>query len=145
MLWNEIAHALSIGAEVRANVKRVHFSNCDVIHDKGREWVLRVFHCDDAEIRDITFDNIRIEESKRLISLWIGKTVWSKDAERGHIADITFRNISAAGLNSPVEVNGFDGEHVISNVRFQNVAINGQQLNLTNVIQKFAQNVSVQP
>ena len=35
--------------------------------DKGREWTLRVFHCDVPRVC-----NIRIEESPRLISLWIG-------------------------------------------------------------------------
>jgi len=38
VLWNEVAHALSVGAELRENVDDVLFTNCDVIHDKGREW-----------------------------------------------------------------------------------------------------------
>ncbi len=35
VLWNEVAHALSIGAELRQNVDDVLLTNCDVIHDKG--------------------------------------------------------------------------------------------------------------
>jgi polygalacturonase len=69
VLWNEVAHTLSVGAEIRDNVDDVLFEDCDVIHDKGREWTLRVFHCDAARVSNVRFENIRIEESPRLISL----------------------------------------------------------------------------
>ena len=36
-----------------------------------------VFHCDAAHVGNIRFGNIRIEESPRLISLWIGTFVWT--------------------------------------------------------------------
>ena len=84
VLWNEVAHALSVGAELRENVDDVLFTDCDIIHDLGREWTLRVYHCDSARISNIRFENIRIEETKRLISLWIGKAVWTRDEARGH-------------------------------------------------------------
>ncbi|MCB1127264.1 MAG: endo-polygalacturonase, partial [Verrucomicrobiae bacterium] len=57
VLWNEVAHALSIGAELREDVEDVVFTDCDVIHDKGREWTLRVYHCDSAHIRNVRFEN----------------------------------------------------------------------------------------
>lgn len=146
VLWNEIAHALSIGAELREKVEHVHFSNCDVIHDKGREWVLRVYNCDSAHIRDVTFDDIRIEESRRLISLWIGKAVWSKEDERGHIDDTVFRNIRATGANPLVELKGFDADHVVKGTLFEDVTVNGQQLKPSEVKQnEFVQDVSVKP
>ena len=146
VFWNELAHALSIGAELRENVAHVHFSDCDVIHDKGREWLLRVYHCDAADISDVTFDHIRIEESKWLISLWIGKAIWSKGEERGHIEDITFRNIRAAGPDPRVELKGFDSQHGIRGVSFENIVINGQPLKPDDVKQnEFVQDVGVKP
>ena len=146
VLWNELAHALSIGAELRASVEHVHFSDCDIIHDKGREWLLRVYHCDAADIHDVTFENIRIEESRRLMSLWIGQAIWSKDTERGHIENITFRNIRAAGPDPQVELKGFDGTHEIKGVRFENIVINGQSLTAEGVKQnEFVHEVSVKP
>jgi Glycosyl hydrolases family 28 len=146
VLFNELAHALSIGAELRANVENVHFSDCDVIHDKGREWLLRVYHCDSADIHDVTFDNIRIEESRRLISLWIGTAVWSKDAERGHIENITFRNIQAVGPKPSIDLKGFDNEHQVRDVRFKDVVINGKPLKLDQVNRNaFVRNISVRP
>ncbi len=95
VLWNQVAHALSIGAELRENVDDVQFTNCDVIHDIGREWVLRVYHCDSATVSNVRFDNIRIEQSRRLISLWIGEQVWSRDTRRGNIRDVLFKDIRA--------------------------------------------------
>ena len=128
VLWNEVAHALSIGAELREDVDDVLFSNCDVIHDKGREWTLRVYHCDSARISNVRFENIRIEESPRLISLWIGKAFWTRDDARGHIDGVTFQNITAAAQPLAVELKGFDDTHAVENVIFQNVVVNGQPL-----------------
>jgi hypothetical protein len=146
VLWNELAHALSIGAELRANVENVHFSDCDVIHDKGREWLLRVYHCDDADIHNVDFDNIRIEESRRLISLWIGKAIWSRDAERGHIKNVTFKNIRAVGPNPSVDLKGYDSGHAVRGVRFDKVVINGKPLKLDEVNRSaFVQDVRVRP
>ncbi len=133
VLWNEVAHALSVGAELRENVDDVLFTNCDVIHDKGREWTLRVYHCDSARISNIRFENLRIEESPRLISLWIDKAFWSRDQERGHIDGVAFKNIRAVADPVRVELKGFDGTHVVENVSFHGVMVNGELLSPTAV------------
>ncbi len=144
VLWNEVAHALSIGAELRQPVSDVRFSNCDVIHDKGREWTLRVFHCDSALIRNIEFDNIRIEETRKLISLWIGRFVWTRDAERGHIQGVVFKNIQAAGDQPQIELQGFDSAHQVEDVTFENVVVNGKAIGAHDVKQnEFARKVTV--
>jgi hypothetical protein len=128
VLWNEVAHALSIGAELRENVDDVVFSNCDVIHDMGREWTLRIFHCDGSRISNVRFENLRIEESPRLISLWINKAQYSAGAERGHIDNVVFRNIQATANPLRVDLQGFDDTHRLENVLFDNVVVNGRQL-----------------
>lgn len=128
VLWNEVAHALSIGAELRENVSDVLFEDCDVIHDFGREWTLRVYHCDSSRISNIRFENLRIEESPRLFSLWINKAVWTRDAERGHIDGVLFKNIRAASASPKIELLGYDEAHAIENVTFEKVMINGQPL-----------------
>lgn len=146
VLWNEVAHALSVGAELRENVSDVLFADCDVIHDKGREWTLRVYHCDSATISNIRFENIRIEESKRLISAWIGKAVWSRDDQRGHIRDVTFKNIQVAGDAPRIELKGFDREHVVEGVLFENVRLSGRPLSANDVkSNEFVREIRVQP
>lgn len=146
VLWNEVAHALSIGAELRQDVDNVRFANCDVIHDLGREWTLRVYHCDSARIRNVRFEDLRIEEAPRLISLWIGTAVWTRDAERGAIDGVTFSNIRARTDSPRIELRGFDPAHRVENVRFERVVVNGKPLAADAVkTNEFVANVSVQP
>ncbi len=146
VLWNEVAHALSVGAEIREDVDDVLFEECDVIHDKGREWTLRVFHCDAGRVSNIRFENIRVEESPRLISLWIGKFVWTRDPERGHIQNVTFKDIIAVADPLRMELTGFDETHVVSDVVFQDVRVNSRPLTRADVkMNAFVRNVSVSP
>lgn len=146
VLWNEVAHALSIGAELRQNVEDVRFTDCDVIHDKGREWTLRVYHCDSARIRNVRFENLRIEESPRLISLWIGQAVWTRDSERGHIDDVVFRRIRAQADPVRVELTGYDATHRVENVRFEQVVVNGHALSAAQVkTNAFVDRVTIEP
>jgi hypothetical protein len=145
VLWNQVAHALSVGAELREDVDDVLFTNCDVIHDTGREWTLRVYHCDSATVSNVRFENIRVEESRKLISLWINKARWSRDAERGHIRDVTFQNIQAVTAEPPrIELEGFDAAHAIDGVVFDDVKINGQPLAMSGVVTNaFVRHVTV--
>ncbi|MFC1692759.1 glycosyl hydrolase family 28 protein [Candidatus Latescibacterota bacterium] len=167
VLWNELAHALSIGAELREDVDDVIFEDCDVIHDVGREWALRIYHCDSAVMSNIRFENIRIEEARRLISLWIGVTRWTLEDERGHIQGLTFKDISAVSAlrdntligfqdgpdwkpympdGARIELTGFDDEHAVEDVLFQNVTVDGKAIDLGDVnMNEFVRNVRYQP
>ena len=117
-----------------------------MIHDKGREWTLRVYHCDSARIRNVRFENLRIEESPRLFSLWIGKAVWTRDDVRGHIDDVAFRHIRAVAEPLRVELKGFDETHRIENVLFDDVVVNGQPLKVSDVKSNaFVSKVEVRP
>lgn len=146
VLWNQVAHALSVGAELREPVDDVLFTDCDVIHDIGREWTLRIYHCDNAPITNVRFENIRIEQCRRLISLWIGQAQWSKDAQRGHIADVIFRNITATGDPATVSLLGFDKNHAIDKVLFDHVQVNGRPLDKAAVKEnEFVSDVQIKP
>ena len=129
VLWNQVAHGLSVGAELADPVDDVLFTDCDIIHDQGREWSLRVYHCDAAPVTNIRFEDIRIEEARKCISLWIGKAVWTRDPERGVIRNVLFRNVAAAGKDLKVELVGADEAHAVEDVRFENVTLNGLPLN----------------
>jgi len=91
-------------------------------------------------------ENIRIEESPWLISLWIGKFVWTRDPERGHIQGVTFKDINAVADPLRVELTGFDESHAVSDVAFQGVRVNGRPLTQADVkMNAFVRNVSVNP
>jgi hypothetical protein len=149
VLWNEFAHALSLGAELREPLSDVRFSDCDIIHDKGREWLLRIFDADSGAVKNVVYQNIRIEEARRLMSVWIGRAVWSKQPERGHIDNVTFQNITSVAPEvawPAADLVGFDATHAVNQVQFQNVQIAGQPLTRADVRQNaFVHGVTVQP
>ena len=95
---------------------------------------------------NVRFEDIRIEESPRLISLWIDKASWTRDVERGHITGVVFQNIRANAQPLRVELKGFDDTHAIENVSFQSVVVNGKPLTSADVRKnEFVRNVRVQP
>jgi hypothetical protein len=147
VLWNPLAHALSLGAEIRENIENVNFTDCDVIHDKGREWTFRVYDTDSGTVRHIVFDNIRVEETQRLTSIWIGKTRWSRDDDRGHVEDVEFRNIRSAAGARPTTQNdivGLDAQHAVHHVVYKNVTVGGKRLKSDDVkFNAFAYDIKV--
>lgn len=132
VLYNEIAHALSIGAELTRDVEDVLFEDCDIIGDHGREWTLRVYHTDAATVKNIRFENIRIEESVQFASLWINEAIWTTDSARGRIEDVTFKDItvnnSGYQLHKDFEFLGYNSDYAIKNVLIDNVVINGRKV-----------------
>lgn len=131
VLWNEVAHALSLGAELTRDVDGVTFEDCDIIGDHGREWALRIYHTDAGTIRNVRFENIRIEECVRFASLWIDRAHWSSDGQRGRIEHVVFKDIAVTGpgpLEAGMEFLGFDAGHAIDGVLVENVTINGQRI-----------------
>lgn len=145
VLWNQVAHALSVGAEIRGPISNVVFEDCDVLHDIGREWTLRVYHCDSAPVENVRFENIRVEDAPpKFISLWIGEAIWTKDSERGNIRNVVFKDIDARGKDLRAELKGFDASHTVSGATFDNVKINGEKLKASDVVKnEFVENVTV--
>ena len=126
VLWNEVAHAVSVGAEIVKDIRDVVFEDNDIIHDKGREWSIRVYHCDNGVVSGIVFRNLRIEESVNFISMWINSAVWSSSPERGHINGVLIENIDARRVLRPtIQMLGYDKDHIVENITLKNVCING--------------------
>ncbi len=137
VLWNELAHSLSLGAELRQNVESVVFADCDIIHDKGIGWNLRVYNSDSGWVRHVVFADIRIEEDRRPLSLWIGKGRYSQDPERGHIDDVIFRNVQAAvpeRILDAMQLQGFDAQHAVHGVVFDHVTLGGRKLTRADLV-----------
>ena len=145
ILWNEVAHALSVGAEINHDIRDVVFEDNDIIHDKGREWSLRVYHCDHATVRGVVFRNLRIEESRNFLSLWINKAVWSSSEERGHIDGVVFENIQADHVVNPtIQLLGYDAGHLVENVTLRNVRVNGRPVTEVDITKnQFVNNLTV--
>ena len=145
VLWNEVAHAVSVGAEISRDIVDVVFEDCDIIHDKGREWSMRVYHCDDAKVSGIVFRNLRFEESRNFLSLWINTAICSTSKDRGHIKDILFEDITAENVLRPtVQLLGYDASHLVENVVIRNVSVNGKKITSADVqTNEFVKNITV--
>jgi polygalacturonase len=167
VLWNEVGHALSIGAEVQADVSNVAFMDNDVIHDLGREWPLRIFLSGSGTVSTTHFQDIRIDSTgnqyatggrSNLIDLSVVDTSWRAEADRsrplGKIQVTIFRNIQSVlskpgtpSLKAQIDLVGASENSDVEGVKFDNIVINGQPLSKSNsiVVQRFATKVTGLP
>ncbi len=111
-----------------------HVRNIDVIRvehewDNRNEAVFDSIHGGRAHMSDYLFEDIRIENADwRLFYITIDKNEFA-DSSRGmgRISDIVFRNITAdLPLRRPNTIKGWDKDHRVSNILFENLKINGK-------------------
>jgi hypothetical protein len=149
VIWNQIAHALTLGSELLALAQNVTFNNIDIIHDKGRMALLAVYNGDTGLVQNVNWSDIRVEEVQRLVSVSILDLGVSQTAERGHVANISFTDITAppplrSGPN--VDVEGYDSTHSVNGVLFNGVSIGGALLRPGDVNQnQYVSAVTVTP
>lgn len=109
-------------------------SNIDVIRvehqwDNKNEAVFDAIHGGRAHMSDYVFEDIRIENADwRLFYITIDKNEFADSGKgMGRISDLVFRNITATGpMQRPSVIRGWDADHRVSNVLFENVRINGR-------------------
>lgn len=124
--------AFEFGHELTTNsVRDVRFIDCDVlgVHDHGG--VFGIHNADRAVISDILYDGIRVEHYyNKLIDMRIIKSRYHRDESRGQVRNITFRNIdvTVSQYNPGYSISligGYDENHTIENVVFDNFRLNG--------------------
>ncbi len=155
VVWNEWGKALEVGVDLCAmEVKNSGYRNCYVIHCSGTA-VMDISNVDYAEVHNILFENIHVEvddviqqpiiqESDAqeyivnpksdympyLFLITIDFMAYSHGGiVRGHIHDITFRNIRVyANRIPPSRAAGYNNSHVIRSVQFENICLNGEKI-----------------
>jgi hypothetical protein len=144
-LWADVAHAVMIGihgntptkehpdAEV---IERVRFSNIDILdHDEDDpeyEGALGIMAGDDNLVRDVTFEDIRVEriEEGKLFNFHIAYTAKYNTSPGRGIENITLRNIAYTGKGSPSAslIAGHGQDRMVRNVLIDNVTVGGKKL-----------------
>ena len=127
--------AMEIGHELRADhVRNIAFRDCDVLCKHGYGAIFSINDSDRASIENIRYEDIRVEHYYNcLISLRIRESMWCRDAQRGHVRNIHFKNISIintqfnAGYSKSL-IGGRDREHKIENVTIENLTIDGKKI-----------------
>jgi hypothetical protein len=144
-LWADIAHAVMIGihgntpsaAHPKAEVlERLRFTNLDILdHDEDDpeyEGALGIMAGDDNLVRDVLFENIRVEriEEGKLFNLKIAYTAKYNTSPGLGVENITLRNIHYSGKGSPSAslITGRDAQRKVRNVVIDNVTVGGKKL-----------------
>ena len=130
VIWNERARGLGITSETRRDISNVVFTDCDIIHDYSQNAdcaALAVLVSDSGTMRNVRFENIRVNDVKVLFRAWVGKDMWGHDRERGRIDGVLIKDVTVTGDYSPKsELSGYDATHGIENVTFDNLRIQGR-------------------
>lgn len=123
-------NVLEIGYETRTS--RIHdivFHDCDVIGSHGFAAVFSIHLGDRARVENVRYENIRVEHFyNKLVDFRIMNSRYSRDAVRGQVCGVTFRNIRARKdiYNCISLIGGYDVEHRIENVLFDDFMIGDQ-------------------
>jgi hypothetical protein len=145
VVWNDWGRGLEIGAETQAPaMEDLLFENCDVIHFVHR--AMDIQHGDRALVRNVRFDDIRVEEPiiegakiaeetynpadlGFLAELIIYFTMWNKDPERGRIEAVLFKDVQVLTPSTLLtNIVGYDAAHGVSDVTFQNLTWQGRRV-----------------
>ena len=128
-------NALEIGHELSVDrVSDVTFRNIDILNVHGHGAVFSLHNNDRAVIEDILFENIEVEHCwDKFIDFRISESRFSSDDERGHMRNITLRNVNWHQMECNVGytvsmIGGWDAEHMIEDVKFENCCINGKPI-----------------
>lgn len=136
-LWADVAHPIFIG--LHGNVERPDtienalYKNIDILdHSEMQldyQGCMAIGCGDDNLVRNIRFEDIRVEDFRRgqLVNLRVTfNKKYCKAPGRG-IEDIVFKNVSYNGTHSEVSIiEGYDKDRMVKNVRFENLRINGK-------------------
>lgn len=136
-LWPDIAHPILIGTHgdsANPNVlSDMKFLNIDILNQRENQidyqGCLALNAGDSNRIRDIRFEDIRIEDvlKGQLVNLRVMfNHKYNTSAGKG-IENIYFKNVSYNGRKPNLSViAGYDESHAIKNVVFENLRINGE-------------------
>ncbi len=149
VVWCDLSRSLGVTGETCAPfIENVTFENCDLIHNQTTAMAIKLI--DRAYIRNITFNNINVESDEwiprfvrqrsteiknswdtvkvcpAILNIWITKNRTTQDPEPGMIKGVTFSNIKVTGNEKlcASRIQGFDGDHGVSDVTFRNLQIN---------------------
>jgi len=138
-LWADVAHPIFIGLhgnpEVGDSIVGLRYDNIDIICQSepqiDYQGCLAINCGDNNLVKDVLFDNIRIEQIHRGCILQV-KVGWNQKyctaAGRG-IEDVTFRNIRYYGQQPNLSIiTGYDAQHKVKNVTFEGLKINGRTI-----------------
>lgn len=172
-IWTDLAQSMEIGYEtnkggkLKPTIQNITFQNITVLHNFHKP-VMSIHNADDAAISGIRYRNIIVEDASmgkgdagdnaQLIDITIAQSSWSSTTSRGTVDDVVFDGIYVLdgddsidfreGNLCPIRMEGFDEEHLVTNVTVNDLYILDEAVtdetvrdNPSSSIDKFTQNI----
>jgi hypothetical protein len=135
LLNDRAGNAMEIGFETQTeSMRNIRFEDCDVLHVHGHGAVFSIHAGDRATIENVVWENIRVEHYyDKLIDFRIVNSRYQKDVAKGHVRNITLRDIHVTnrppnGGYSVSLIGGLDADHTVENVRLENIRVDGKKV-----------------
>ncbi len=138
-LWADVAHPIFIGihgnAERGDTIENLRYENIDILGQAepqvDYQGCLAINCGDNNLVRNVVFDNIRIEkiEQGSIVQVKVGYNQKYCTAPGRGVENVTFRNIRYKGTKPSLSiVNGYDNERKVKGIIFEGIKINGRLL-----------------
>ena len=142
-LWADVAHPIFIGLHgnpaVGDSILGLKYDNIDIICQAepqiDYQGCLAINCGDNNYVKDVTFDNIRIElleQAAKQACITQVKVGWNQKyctAAGGGVENVLFRNIRYYGtLPNMSVITGYDAQHKVKNITFEGLKINGRKI-----------------
>jgi hypothetical protein len=158
VLWADVAHTINIGVHGNTDktgevIEDLLFQHIEILEldedDPSAEGCMAIQAGDQNLVRNVRFEDITVDnfQEGKLLQLRVSFFEKYNAAPGRGVENISFKNISYNGLNnSPSIINGLDKEHLVKDVTFENLRINGKLI--TNIeeanikVGEFAKNIT---
>ena len=142
-LWADVAHPIFIGLHgnphVGDSIVNLKYDNIDIICQSEPQVDYQgclAINCGDGNyVKDVVFDNIRIELPELVTkhaSIAQVKVGWNQKyctAAGSGVENVMFRNIRYYGAQPNMSViTGYDAQHKVKNITFEGLKINGKAI-----------------
>ena len=138
-LWADVAHPIFIGihgnSEVGDSIVGLTYENIDILCQSepqvDYQGCLAINCGDNNYVKDVTFDNIRIEQLHQgsILQLKVGYNQKYCTAPGRGIENVTFRNVRYRGQPPYMSViTGYDASRTVRNITFEGLKINGRTI-----------------
>lgn len=150
-VWTDLAQSMEVGYEtnkgkkLKPTIQDITFRNITVLHNFHKP-VMSIHNADDAAVSGISFRNIIVEDASmgkgdagknaQLIDITIAVSSWSSTTTRGTVEDVSFDGIYVLdgddtidfmeGNFCPINIRGFDEEHLCRNITVNDLYILGE-------------------
>ena len=139
VLWADVAHPIMIGLHGSFNPEKpdsvvgAHYRNIDILdHSENQidyQGCLTINCGDNNLVKDITFDDIRVDNFRKgqLVNMRIFYNKKYCEAPGRSIENITLRNVTYDGDNAALSIiAGYNEARKVKGVKFVNLRLNGR-------------------